>query len=105
MATWLSKVGKESAFQGEPFDAQQRRLLWLSRRGGGPWLSKSFDVLRQRGIAAGAYGLGDPLANGEGAERLIRSPSPWGAGGGCIDPVTKLMHESTRCQAQSAARS
>ena len=24
MATWLSKVGKESAFQGEPFDADAR---------------------------------------------------------------------------------
>jgi len=29
--------------------------------------------------------LADPFANGEGRIELIRSPSPKGAGGGCID--------------------
>jgi hypothetical protein len=34
--------------------------------------------------------LADPFANGEGWIELIRSPSPRGAGGGCIDLVAIL---------------
>jgi len=47
--------------------------------------------------------LADPFANGEGWIELIRSPSPKGAGGGCIDLVTILAQSAARCQSKTNA--
>src|SRR5262249_2385081 len=47
--------------------------------------------------------LGDPFANGEGGENLIRSPSQKGAGGGCIDPMGNLGNLGCDCQPTGAA--
>src|ERR1700733_12507622 len=49
--------------------------------------------------------LADPFANGEGWIELIRSPSPKGAGGGCIDLVTILAQSAARCQSKTCAGS
>src|SRR5882724_8411731 len=43
--------------------------------------------------------LADPFANGEGRIELIRSPSPKGAGGGCIDLAAILAQSRAQCQA------
>src|SRR6516162_234013 len=43
--------------------------------------------------------LADPFTNGEGrGEELIRSPSPKGAGGGCINPDATLRKAEPWCQ-------
>src|ERR1700733_6064262 len=47
--------------------------------------------------------LADPFANGEGRIELIRSPSPKGAGGGCIDRVIILAQSAARCQSKTYA--
>src|ERR1700722_4351469 len=47
--------------------------------------------------------LADPFANGEGRIELIRSPSPKGAGGGCIDLVAILAQGPVQCQSKTCA--
>src|SRR5205085_2146746 len=47
--------------------------------------------------------LADPFANGEGRIELIRSPSPKGAGGRCIDLVIMLAQSAARCQSKTYA--
>jgi hypothetical protein len=47
--------------------------------------------------------LADPFANGEGRIELIRSPSPKGAGGGCIDLVAILAQSPAQCQSKTYA--
>src|ERR1700724_1785168 len=44
--------------------------------------------------------LADPFANGEGRIELIRSPSPKGAGGGCIDLAAILAQSPAQCQSK-----
>jgi hypothetical protein len=47
--------------------------------------------------------LADPFANGEGRIELIRSPSPKGAGGGCIDLAAILPQGPEQCQSKTYA--
>jgi hypothetical protein len=47
--------------------------------------------------------LADPFANGEGRIELIRSPSPKGAGGGCIDLGAILAQRPVQCQSKTYA--
>jgi hypothetical protein len=47
--------------------------------------------------------LADPFANGEGRIQLIRSPSPKGAGGGCIDLTAILAQGLLQCQSKTDA--
>ena len=56
-----------------------RAMAFASRK------SRMRTPLHRRTEEIGAC-LADPFANGEGRIELIRSPSPKGAGGGCIDP-------------------
>jgi len=48
--------------------------------------------------------LADPFANGEGRIELIRSPSPKGAGGGCIDLDAILAQSRAQCQSKTYAK-